>query len=386
MLRGLVGAMLLLLLSACESLGFYAQAVSGQFSILLLRQDVDVVLTRLAEAERPEDQRLGERLAYTQELLAFASDQLGLEVGGRYSSFVQLDAAYPLWNVFAAPELSVSPHTWCYPLVGCAPYRGYFRRARAEGYAARLRRRGLEIHVGGVPAYSTLGWFSDPLLSSFVYWPDAELAELLFHELAHGKVWVRSDVAFNEAFATFVGRQGAAQLLGSTPMAPVREGGEHRMTQLLLILRDRLQGVYESPRSDEEKRRAKSALLGEARACYAENPQYFGAPRFDGVMQRLNNAYLASLVTYEDHVPAFAKLFETHGGDWAHFFAAVQEIAELEPARRRSRLAALGQQRVAGQSDDARADQIECETLPGHGVDAESSRTEDDDIRRGGHG
>ena len=209
LLPGLVG---------CETLGFYQQAIWGQWRIMRERVPLDDALTNGAT-----DAGTREQLQVATGLLDFAEEALLLPVAERYRSFVQLDRDYVVWNVFAAEPYNLDAGYWCYPIVGCAPYRGYFDEARAQRAAERLERRGMEIYLGGVPAYSTLGWFDDPLLSTFLHWPEADLASLLFHELAHGRVWAAGDTAFNESFASFVGEEGARQWFARNDRRPARD-------------------------------------------------------------------------------------------------------------------------------------------------------------------
>ena len=379
---------LLVGLAGCETLGFYSQAVSGQLSITHRRQPVAELLEELRRAQADaESQRLLAQLELSRDILGFADEHLGLDVAGRYQTFVQLDDPYVLWNVFAAPELALTPRSWCYLLVGCAPYRGYFARRRAQRYADKLAARGFDTYIGGVPAYSTLGWFADPLLSSFIYWHERDLAALLLHELAHGRVWVESDVAFNEAFATFVGRQGAQEFLSSSGnVEAVPPSAWPAMSEFLLSVRAVLEGVYARDVADGEKRAAKRQILAQARSCYADQRSRLGAGRFDGLMAGINNAYLVSLTTYQQAVPAFAAIFAAQGGDWAEFFAAVEALAELEPAERDRRVAALRQQQEANAGNDEGPQHIQCDALFGHGLDGEAAGAEDDDVGRGSHG
>lgn len=388
LVRGVLWAAAVIAAAGCQSVGFYAQAVSGQLSIMHRRQPVDELLEELAREPDVPQQRLIGQLQLSRDILAFAEHQLGLEVGKRYRTFVALDEEYVLWNVFAAPELKLVPRNWCYPLVGCAPYRGYFHRQRASDYARKLRKRDFETYVGGVAAYSTLGWFADPLLSSFVYWPERNLAELLFHELAHTQVWVESDVAFNEAFATFVGGQAASEFSRSRASQTSAEQSSAwpGVLALLLSLRSELKTLYALDIPESYKRELKHQAYAWARACYQEDRENLGAGRFDSTMEQVNNAYLVSLTTYQDAVPAFSAMFDTHGADWSRFFAAVAALGELEPAERAERVAELREQHEAHSSNDQGAQQVQCEPFSGHGLDGKTPSTEDDDVGRGGHG
>jgi predicted aminopeptidase len=384
--------------SGCQTIGYYSQAATGQLRVLSGREPVTRVMAQLdaRRSDDPEAAKLYERLAFTQRVLEFSEAQLQLPVGDRYRTYVELNRSAVTWNVFAAPSLSLRPRRWCYPLVGCAPYRGYFNEEAARRQAAALERAGFETYVAPVAAYSTLGWFADPLMSSFIAWPEPNLAELLFHELAHGVVWVPGDVAFNEAFATFVGRQGLAQWLEAS--------GDHegelrqqearalwrRMLSLLEQTRQALVGVYRSHLPDAEKERLKGEVMLASRACYSEHRDKLGHGRYDALMFGLNNARLASIATYEDLVPAFAALFESVDGSWPDFFGRVRALVEQErvPAAwlRASADELSRHQQEAEGADDRRSHQIECEALSRHFLYREFAGREHDDVGRGGDG
>jgi predicted aminopeptidase len=394
-----------LCLSGCQALSYYGHAVAGQIRLLHARQPVAEVMAELHERAADAsgslaapDRLLLARLTFTDEILDFAETTLTLPVGRRYRSYVDLERPYVVWNVFAAPPLSLEAHRWCYPLVGCAPYRGFFDPERAQHQAWVLQSAGLETYVGGVAAYSTLGWFADPLLSSFIFRPEPQLAELLFHELAHTMVWVRGDVAFNESFATFVGSQGVADWYASRPGgAPVgyvdRQDDWRRLQGLLGELRAALQMLYDSTLSDAGKAAEKRRLFAATRACYADQRGSLGGGRYDALLEALNNAVLASLATYQDLVPAFREIFERHHGDWAAFFAAVRALAAM-PSQERDgvlgRVPAVGDdsayQQITEGGDDGRADEVQCEALASHGLHSEASGAVDDDIGRSSHG
>lgn len=388
----------LLLNSGCQTIGYYSQAASGQWQVLRDREPVERVMATLEErrADDPEAELLYQRLAFTQRLLAFSEQQLAMPVGDRYRSYVDLGRPAVTWNVFAAPELSLQPRRWCYPLVGCAPYRGYFSEAAARREAAALERAGFETQVAPVAAYSTLGWFADPLLSSFITWPEPNLAELLLHELAHGVVWVKGDVAFNEAFATFVGRQGLAEWLHALG----DHEGEQRQQQArlawrrVLSLLERtslaLATVYRSHLPPSEQRALKAEIMAATRGCYAEQREQLGRGRYDALMAGLNNARLASIATYEDLVPAFRALFESVDGRWPDFFDSVRAIVEQEQVPvewlRASAADALRHQQIAEAGDDDRTYEVECEPLTRHFLDREFAGREHDDVGRRGDG
>lgn len=385
-------ALLALLMSGCQTINYYSHAALGQLRVLTGREPVDEVLARL-EARRkqdPEAELLYRRLKFSQEVLDFAELELDLTVGDRYRTYVHLERPAVVWNLFAAPPLSLEPHRWCYPVVGCAPYRGFFDLTFARRRAARLEEQALETYVGPVAAYSTLGWFSDPLLSSFVTWPEPDLAALLFHELAHGRVWAQGDVAFNESFATFVGRQGLTVWLrqhGGEELAHDRRDAMRARRRLLVLLdhtRQTLRGIYRSRASDAVKLEHKAAVLAEVTGCYQANRDRLGDGRFDALMSGLNNARLVSVATYEDLVPAFAGLFEAVDGDWSAFYGEVSKVAALSTRDRRAALRESAQQYVAETGDHYRTEEIECQPLASHLLDGELAGGVHDDIRGGG--
>jgi len=387
--------------AGCQSLGYYAHVTWGQLRLLGDRQPVDRVLRDLASSPEAPDAsaaRLAERLDHSQKVLDFAERELALPVGRRYRTYVELDRPYVVWNVVAAPEFSLEPHQWCYPIAGCAPYRGFFSAAAAERAAQRLADRGMDVHIGGVAAYSTLGWFADPLLSSFIGWPEADVAELLIHELAHGAVWVPDDVPFNESFATFVGLRGAAQWqaradrghTGEPVTEPVRRDDWRRLVSLFTLTRARLDEVYRSPAEPAQRRAAKQAVIAATRKCYVAGRAILGGGRYDALLAGLNNAVLASIATYEDLVPAFARLFDSAGGSWTEFQASVREIARLPTAERLAVLERLRddalEDAVEDAADDHYAEEIECQALERHVLDGELSSAVDHEVRRGRDG
>jgi predicted aminopeptidase len=379
------------LLAGCESVGYYSQAAGGQLQLVYQRQKVDQLIASLRAKDLDELQfALLSQLELSQRILHFAEQDLGLDVGKRYRSYVALDKPSVVWNLFAAPELSLEPRTWCYPFVGCAPYRGYFQRDDALRYQRKLEAEGFETYLGGVAAYSTLGWFDDPLLSSFIHWPEANLADLLFHELAHSLIWVKGDVAFNEAFASFVGREGMQQWLvaqgedSGYAEFQDRQHARQRLQQLLYQAKSALSDVYLSERVDVAKRQAKDQIIGAVRHCFEQMPEQFGGERYRRLFAGLNNALLVSIATYDDFVPAFAVLFERSAQSWPKFFAEVEVLTDLDDQTRLRKMRELGEGQITDHADDDGADQIQCEALAGHSVDAHPAGTEHDDVRRGG--
>src|SRR6266446_9628019 len=198
----------LLAVSGCQTLSFYKQAIKGQYQLLAHRQPIEKLIANPAT-----EARLKQKLELLQKLRAFADHDLKLPVDGHYSKYVDVHRPFVVWNVEAAPEFSMEPKTWWYPLVGSLEYRGYFSERSATNYGAALRHKGYDIFVGGVDAYSTLGWFNDPVLNTFILNPEADLAETIFHELGHQRVFAHGDTDFNEAFATAVGQEGTRRWL-----------------------------------------------------------------------------------------------------------------------------------------------------------------------------
>ena len=300
-------------------------------------------------ADPATDPTLRARLEMAREIRRFASRELALPDNGSYASYADLQRPFVVWNVFATPELSLQLERWCFPVAGCVSYRGYYSREDADRFADALLARGLEAYVGGVPAYSTLGWFDDPVLSSFVHYPPAELARLVFHELAHQLLYVSGDTPFNESFATAVEEAGVERWLAARgDPALERAYREHagRRREFIALLRrskDALQAVYAGAADDdarrEGKRRALDAMLDDYAALKASWGGFAGYDRF--FAQRPSNPQLAAVGAYNDLLPAFRALLAREGGDLPRFYAAVRELAALPRPQRQERLAAL---------------------------------------------
>ena len=331
-----------LLLTACETVHFYSQAAAGQLKILAGRKSID----RLVQDEQT-DPKLKTQLQWVQSIRAYAHSELHLPVGTAYSDFTKLEGEYPLWNLIAAPEFSLSPKRWCYPIAGCASYRGYFAKADAEVQAGRLRAEGYDVYLGPVPAYSTLGWFDDPVLSSFVNWKPDRLATLLFHELAHRRVYISGDTRFNESFATAVSqialpdwrrRQG----LPAPKVKSVEQA--RRINSLMVSARKQLQTLYASDASDADKRAQKAQTLQQLRSCYRKlSAGWEQDKRFATMIEKTNNATLALVSEYQSQVPAFVQLYRDSGSDWEAFYQAVEQLGKLPKDQRKQRLEALTQ-------------------------------------------
>jgi predicted aminopeptidase len=292
---------------------------------------------------------LGARLRLAQSIRQFASAELHLPDNASYQAYADLQRPYVVWNVVAAPEFSLTLKTWCFPMAGCVGYRGYFDEGQARQMAAELQAQGLEVSVYGVPAYSTLGWMNwaggDPLLNTFVNYPDAELARLIFHELAHQVVYVSDDTRFNESFATAVERLGLRRWLDlhANPLLRAQHQTlDQRRTQfraLTRATRQRLAAVYtqKMPPAQSEKdiHAIKSKIMQEFRSDYTRlKVQWGGYSGLDAWVAQANNASLGAQAAYDDLVPGFEALFEKHGRDWPQFYDAVRQLAKLTAAER----------------------------------------------------
>ena len=329
--------------SGCSSLGYYSQAMNGHFDLMGRARPV---ADWLAEDGTPP--ALRERLALTQRMREFAVRELHLPDNRSYRNFADLKRPAAVWNVVATPELSLTLKTWCFPVMGCVGYRGYFDRADAEALGQTLKAEGLEVNVYGVPAYSTLGWSNwlggDPLLNTFIDWPEGELARLIFHELAHQVAYAADDTTFNESFATAVERLGGARWLAQRPEARAEyERLEQRRADYRALMqkqRDRLQALYASTLDDAAKRARKAELMAQWRAEYEvlKRERWGGYAGYDGIVARANNASFAVQAAYNELVPAFERLYEAQGRDFGRFYAEVQRLAALPKAERRATL------------------------------------------------
>ena len=326
--------------SGCGTL-YVAQAAQGQLQILTARRPIERVL-----ANPDTDAELRRRLQTVREARAFASAELALPDNKSYTTYADLDREFVVWSVVATPEFSVEPHEWCFPIAGCVAYRGYFRERRAEKFAARLEARGFDVIVGGVPAYSTLGKFSDPILNTMMIYGDDELASTLFHELSHQLVYIPDDSSFNEAFAVTVEREGLARWLTSrgraADLAKYEKRRQMQRENMRIVgrYRQQLAALYRSGAAAVDMRARKAMIF--ARLIEEVRERDARAQVKSGLASALegppNNARLASLSTYFDCVPGFERVLAEQDHDLPRFYAAVRELARLPRAERRARL------------------------------------------------
>lgn len=337
----LLPLLLALLLSGCNELGYYSQAVRGHLAVINARRPLAEVV-----ADPATPPALRERLNLVTSLRDFASRDLALPANDAFRGYTELDREAVVWNVVAAPEFSLTPRTWCFPIAGCVAYRGYYDKGAAEAFAEGLRQDGDDVVVYGVPAYSTLGWFDDPVLSSFVVWPEAQLAGLIFHELAHQQLYLKDDSAFSEAFARVVEEEGVTRWLrqqGDPAKLEAYALGQQRQEEfagLLRQTRQELLALYGRDLPLGEKRAAKAEILAGLQRRYAEQKTawggYSGYDRWFAA--GLNNARLASAETYRQHLPALRQLLVREQGNLPAFYRAAAALADLDPAERNARL------------------------------------------------
>lgn len=316
----------LLCLTGCAELGYYVQAAKGQVELLAASRPLQQVLEDPAT-----DPKLKLRLQTAEQLRAFASRELALPDNNSYRRYAHLSRSHVLWNVVATPELSLQPLIWCFPIAGCVSYRGYYDQAQAQAFAATLREQGHDVQVSGTPAYSTLGWFSDPLLSTFIWYPDADLARLMFHELSHQVLYVPGDSQFNESFATAVELAGIQRWLACSGTSnQALHTSLQRQQDFLRLLREHrqlLQDNYQSTASDEDKRARKQEIFQHLQQAYQRLKQewggYTGYDRW--FAQPVGNAHLTAVATYHDLVPGFTTLLRQQNS-YTDFYRAAQNL------------------------------------------------------------
>ncbi len=325
-------------------LGYYWQAANGHLALMRQATAIEAVI-----ADPATSRELRGKLVTATAAVAFAHEQLLLPDNGSYASYADLGRPYVVWNVVAAPPLSLEPRTWCFPVAGCVSYRGYFSQDGADKFAARLRAAGDDVFVGGVPAYSTLGRFADPLLNTIMHRQDYRLAGTVFHELAHQRLYVRDDTSFNEGFASFIEAEGMRRWLrdrGDERSLCRYRLERHRHRQVLDMLgaiRTVIGEVYARDIPDAAKLEAKAALLATVPAAYDRlKTSWRGPPNFDHWFTApFNNARFAILAAYDDDVPAFAELLAQSGSDLEVFYRRADELAAESADERRIRLDAL---------------------------------------------
>ena len=337
-MRSTAAVLTALILVSCSSLSYYGQSISGQLEILSKRRPLAQVI-----ADPETDPRQLQQFRQVLEIRDFASRKLGLPDNNSFRSYVRLNRPYVVWNVIATPEFSLDPVQWCFLVVGCLPYRGYFHRAAALQFATRLKAQGYDVQTGGVSAYSTLGWFDDPVLSTMLNRDITDTARIIFHELAHQHTYVKNAADFNEAFADTVAQIGVRLWLTDTGKVQElarfdrEQAHEQDFFQLVEEYKTRLNRLYRSGLTSDEKRLRKSAIFKQMIQDYHGLRAHWGSDNAydDWFDQGLNNARLATVLTYRNLVPAFLSLYETLGRDFPRFYQRVGELAQCPPALRK---------------------------------------------------
>jgi predicted aminopeptidase len=339
----LLAASAALLLSGCAELGYYWQSATGHVRVMGAARPVS---DWLADTDAPA--KLKQRLELSQRIRNYAVAELKLPDNPSYRRYADLHRTAVVWNVVAAPKYSLKLKSWCFPVTGCVNYRGYFDEPSARAEAARLAKEGFEISVYPVPAYSTLGWMNwaggDPLLNTFIYYPEGELARIIFHELAHQVVYASGDTMFNESFATSVERLGGARWLATQASEAARrdyaeyDGRRNQFRALTLATRKRLEEIYKTLSGTEREAQKQQALKDfheqylKLRASWPGDPARFRG--YDRWVDQANNAAFGAQAAYDDLVPGFEALFRREGGDWNRFYDAAKQLAKLPKEER----------------------------------------------------
>jgi len=345
-MRWIISIPLLLFLVGCADTGYYWHNANGHLAVMNQRTDIDELL-----ADDQLDSELRQRLQLVQEIRRFSIERLELPANDSYASYVELDQPWVVQNIFAAPEFSTRLYEWCYPVIGCASYRGYYDEARMLAYSDELKSRGFEVYIGKVSAYSTLGWFDDPVLSSFINWPDFRLAGLLFHELTHQQIYIDNDTTFNESLASAVQQVGTELWLKSRNQIDQLERltawSRYRDEVIKLIgsTRERLSKIYAGDSDDVGKRESKARIFTEARNAHADIAARHEIKNgfthwFAG---ELNNARIGSVAAYNSLTPAFINMIRAYELDFAKFYEYAEDVGDLEPPARNSCLQAWSQ-------------------------------------------
>lgn len=339
-------------LSGCSDLPYYWQSVTGHLKIMEAARPVSELL------QEPQiSPRLRERLELSQRIRRYASRELKLPDNPSYTRYADLHRSAAVWNVVAAPKYSLELKTWCFPVTGCIGYRGYYSQAQARAEARELAREGYETNAYPVTAYSTLGWMNwaggDPLLNTFLGYPEGELARMIFHELAHQEVYAKNDTTFNESFATAVERMGGTLWLKTQASEAARREYEaydrrrREFRELSRVTRDRLQKVYGTPGMTPDAREAaKQQVMAQFRADYEQMKAKSGEPAsawrgYDRWVREANNAFFGAQAAYDELVPGFEALFHRNGDDWQRFYDAARQLAALPKNERHEQLKEL---------------------------------------------
>lgn len=324
-------------LTACSTLGYLAHSSSGHLKLMSDRQSISSLID-----DEQVDQAQKNKFKSILTMREFATSQLRLPDNKSYTSYVDLDRDYVTWVVFATPPLSLQAESWCFWVVGCVPYRGYFDQDKAQQFANQLKRQQLEVYVAPVPAYSTLGWFSDPVLSSMLERGELVTAEYIFHELAHQQLYIKNDTSFNEAFASAVGQLGViAWLKAENKPAELKRylQSAQEKQQLYIIVEDfrqQLAEIYNLLLTESEKLRLKKEAFVSYEKRVVNKLEQWGKLEIyrQWLLEDMNNAKLNAFSTYQALVPEFITLFETCNESFEQFYRVIESTQQLSNQQR----------------------------------------------------
>jgi predicted aminopeptidase len=331
------------LLGACSSADYYWQGIAGEMELLNRAEPIPVVV------EATSDPVLKQKLQHVMAIREFASRELALPDNASYRRYAALNRRFVLWNVFAAPPLSLTARQWCFPVAGCVNYRGYFDETEAKLEAKQLTSNGDDTYIGGVPAYSTLGYFADPVPSTMLYYPEPEVARLIFHELAHQVAYAKDDTVFNESFAVTVEEVGVRRWLDAqhdprlTAQFEAAQRYRQGFLELVALTRAELVALYASDASEADKLARKQAAFAAMRSRYEALRQAWGGfSAYDSwFAQGPNNASLTAVGLYSERVPQFQALLAAEGGSLPRFYQRVKQLVAMPKADRDRALAAI---------------------------------------------
>lgn len=331
--------------NGCSTVSWYSQSIWGHIEIMNSQQPIDELLE-----QNDIYPALRTQLVKVQQIRQYATSSLRLPNNNSYTEYADIGRPYVVWNIVATPALSLKPETWCYPIVGCASYRGYYKLESAQKHKAELVAQGLDVYIGRVPAYSTLGWFDDPVLNTFIYWNDYQLAGLIFHELSHQILYIKDDTAFNESFARAVQEIGIQQWLKEVGPEQIPQWQAHRnarsiVTQFKADIQQQLRELYQSSLTDADKLKQKNLIFSGILPAFDElatrHPEI--KPWRNWFVEANSNAWFTASYSYEQYLPAFLQLYIENNNNWPAFYAAVKKLARLEKADRSTALQKIGE-------------------------------------------
>ncbi len=345
----LLYALLAGFLNGCATLSYYQQAIGGQIELLQKRKPIAAVLK-----DQDIDATIKTRLHLIQKARVFAVNDLMLPDNDSYKDYADLGRPYAMWSVFVTPAYSLKPRQWCYPLLGCVSYRSYFSQGQAQAYADSMQSRGYDVYIAGVPAYSTLGWFDDPVLNTMMHWQDYDLVGTLFHELAHQKFYIKDETIFNESLAKAIEQEGLRRWMDAQTDAGqyqkylLESEREKAFIELILASRKKLQELYQSELPEDEMFKGKMQIFRSMRAAYLQLRQRWGGYDVydDWMLSGVNNAKVQSIATYYDYVPAFIKMLQQQQGNIGNFYQEIETLMQQTAEDRRVHLLELSIDRI----------------------------------------